>query len=271
MNSNGAVARVHYAAADTVEYSVRLRRSLRAIRAACHRNSDSVLLVLFGSRARVGKASRNSDADFYHIVWKDKWAGINYDVVDKAGRVQAGLRRYTVLTDTTRTFKKYGNLYGTPEYWALREGHVVYEARGADRVKSGIVDYSRTDVRACAPRWLGMAKRHLSEGQTYADKYNGGRVNANFTCHMAHKSIEDSIKAVLLNYRVKFPFIRDLRALCGLRPSVSQMTKELDFEHVDGWHARWKRRHARPLTQNDCDDAIRSAQSIYEKAAGMVA
>ena len=270
MDSNDVVMRMNGTGNDTVEYSARLRRSLRAIRAACGRNPDSVLLMLFGSRAR-GGASGKSDADFYHIVRKDKWADANYGVVDRAGRMPSGLRRYTVLVDTTRTFKKYGNLYGTAEYWALLEGHVVYEAPGAGRVKSGIVDYSRADVRECAPRWLGLARRHLSEARTYADKYRGGRVDADFSCHMARKSIEDSVKAVLLHDRVKFPFVRSLRALCGLHPSVSRITKELDLGRVDGWHARHKRGRAHPLTQNDYDDAIRSAQFIYEKAANIMA
>ena len=271
MKPHGAVLRAHDAASGAAEYSARLRRSLRAIRAACSANPDSVLVVLFGSRAR-GGASRGSDADFYHVVRKDKWADASYDVISRAGRVPAGLRRYTVLTDTTRTFGKYGNLYGTAEYWALREGRVIYEARGARRVKSGIIDYSKADVRACAPRWLNMAGRHLSEGLTYADKYNGGRTDADFTCHMARKSIEDSVKAVLLNDRVKFPFVRDLRALCGMSPHTSRMTRELDLGRADGWHMRQKRRRrARPLTQNDSDYAVRSAQSIYEKAANMMA
>lgn len=267
MDLNGAATLVYDTADGAAEYSGRLRRSLRAIRAACSGNADSVLLVLFGSRAR-GTASTNSDADFYHIVRKDKWAGANYGAISRAGRVPGGLRRYTVLTDTTRTFRKYGNLYGTAEYWALREGHVIYEARGADRVKSGVVDYSKADVRGCAPRWLSLAKRHLSEGRTYTDKH--GRVDADFTCHMARKSIEDSVKAVLLNARVKFPFVRDLRALCDMQPLASRMTRGLDLERVDGWHMRWKRRLARPLAQDDYDEAIRSAQSIYEKAASMV-
>ncbi|MDE0090599.1 MAG: hypothetical protein OXP12_04500 [Thaumarchaeota archaeon] len=271
MDSNGAVTCMNDVIGDAMaEYSKRLQRSLRAIQVACDRNPDSVLLVLFGSRAR-GGASGKSDADFYHIVRKDKWSDANYGVVDRSGRVPSGLQRYTVLVDTIRTFEKYGNLYGTAEYWALREGHVVYEAPGAGRVKSRIIDYSKADVRVCAPRWLGLARRHLSEGRTYADKYRDGRVDADFTCHMARKSIEDSAKAVLLHDRVKFPFVRSLRVLCGLHPPVSQMTKDLDLDRVDSWHARHRRGRARPLTRNDYDDAMRSAQSIYEKAAGIMA
>ena len=270
MESHGVILRSDKAG-SAAEYSVRLRRSLRAIRTACSSNTNSVLVMLFGSRAR-GGATRGSDADFYHVVRKNKWADTSYDVISRAGRVPNGLRRYTVLTDTTRTFEKYGNLYGTAEYWALREGRVIYEGRGARNVKSGIIDYSKADVRVCAPRWLTMANRHLSEGSTYASRYNGGRADADFVCHMARKSIEDSVKAVLLNDRIRFPFVRDLRALCGMSTCASRMTKELDLGRADGWHMRWNRGRKRtgPLTRNDSDYAVRSAQFIYEKAANMV-
>ena len=265
MYSNGVVTCMQDGTNDMVEYSVRLQRSLRAIRDTCSKNPDSVLLVLFGSRAR-GTASMRSDVDLYHIVRKDKWADSNWSAISSAGRVPNGLQRYTVLTDTTQTFKKYGNLYGTAEYWALREGHIIYEARGADRVKSNIIDYSRADVRVCAEQWLNLAKQHLSEGRTYVD--NDGNMDVDFTCHMARKSIEDSVKAVLLNSRVKFPFVRDLRVLNDMLPLASRMMMGLDLERVDEWH--WRQRYTHSLTWGDYDEAVRSAQSIYEKASNVI-
>ena len=263
MNSNYTI--MQKASNGKVQYSTRLKRSLRAIRKACSMNPDSVLLVLFGSRAR-GTATKKSDADFYHIVRKNKWSDANWSALNK--QVSGGLQQqYTILTDTTRTFKKYGNLYGTAEYWALREGHVIYEAHGADCIYAGIVDYSKTDVKECSKQWLNLAKRHLTEGRTYTD--NNGLADTGFTCHMARKSINDSIKAILLNARIKFPFVRDFHTLCNMSPLTSDIIEKFDLERADGWHMRpWECGYPRHLfTQNDQSEAIRSAQAIYKMAA----
>lgn len=259
----------------------RLRRTMPAY-------EDTVLLILFGSRAR-GDYRRGSDIDLLHIVkggcnkWEQKHADIVRRNIGDArttaaipSATAAAVKRINVMVETTRSVKRKWNLRGTMEYWAMTDGVVIYARQPhADRLIGQY--HAITDLEA-SRRWLELSKRHMDDGRSYAKKYNGGTPDIHFTCLMMYRSIEDAVKSMLLSHGIIFHFTRSLNDMCGLLPAASAaVINTWDAGRIqDWWDRRWeqrwptRRRRVDPYDMSDYNYAVAAAQDIYDSAASIV-
>lgn len=174
------------------------RVSIDAIRRQIPGNADTQWVMVFGSQAR-GDQRPDSDLDVLHIVnrWCGKYNAVHYDVIrDIVRATPGGVRDVTVLVETPLTIQKYGNLYGSTEYNALREGRVVYGAEGAQHVHT----YEMPAAEA-ARRWLSRAYMQVLYGRQMKQEADRGA--------MWRMSVEYSLKSALCSRGVRFPFVRD--------------------------------------------------------------
>lgn len=186
----------------------RARVSIDAIRSKIPAHKDTEWVMVFGSQAR-GDQRPDSDLDILHIVsrWCSKYSDVHYRAIKDIIRgAPDGVQDVTILVETPLTIQKYGNLYGTTEYNALREGVVVYESKGAQRLHT----YEMSDAES-ARRWLSLAYMQVLYGRQMRREEDRRE--------MWQKSVTCSIKSLLRARGVRFSFVRDdPRALLALLP-----------------------------------------------------
>ncbi|MDE0267039.1 MAG: nucleotidyltransferase domain-containing protein [Thaumarchaeota archaeon] len=188
--------------------------SVDAIREKVSKNVDTQWVIVFGSQAR-GDQRPDSDLDILHIVRKgcDKNNDIHHRAIkDAVDGAAGGVKDVTILVETPITIQKYGNLYGSTEYNALREGVAVYESKNAQHIHT----YEMSNAEN-ARRWLSRAYMHILYGRQLA-KYKRPSARSGRDT-MWNLSVGDSLRSVLCSRGVKFPFTRDdLRRLHGWLP-----------------------------------------------------
>lgn len=123
--------------------------------------------------------------------------------------------------------------------------------------------------RADAPlRWLENARADLALAGVALPP--GGLYE--HLCFHAHQAAEKSLKAVLLQMGVEFPFTHNLQALFDLLPSDLR-TPSTIFEAVDlnpyAVAARYPG-ETEAVTKSDYRDAMRLADAVTQWAAGII-
>ncbi len=123
--------------------------------------------------------------------------------------------------------------------------------------------------RADAPlRWLENARADLALAGVALPP--GGLYE--HLCFHAHQAAEKSLKAVLLQEGVEFPFTHNLQALFDLLPTELQTPSHI-FEAVDLNPYAVATRYPgefEAVTENDHLDAMRLAEAVIQWAAGIV-
>ena len=220
---------------------------------------ELLLFIVFGSQVRNEEKSE-SDLDIL-CVTRTESRQFYESLHNAMAGARDGVRSATVLEHTPQTIGWNANLYGTPEYGALRGYHndesiILYRsddacdalddimaggAGGCRGDEDGHNEKDACDTDWCARQWLGRAKDRISEGLASAERRgNSDRDHAGFICYMMYESIDFSIKACLLHHGIMFPFTRDVSALYRMLPSGSRMP--VDFAELKEWSAYFDRR-----------------------------
>ncbi len=125
------------------------------------------------------------------------------------------------------------------------------------------------DQRADAPlRWLKNALADLALARVTLPP--GGLYE--HLCFHAHQAAEKSLKAVLLQTRIEFPFTHNLQALFDLLPSELHTPSRL-FEAVDLNPYSVATRYPNeiePVTESDYREALGLAETVTQWAEGIV-
>lgn len=231
-----------------------------------------LLFIIFGSQVRNTQTSE-SDLDILYVT-RTESKQFNEALHNTMVGARGGVNNATVFAHTPRTIKRNANLYGMPEYGALRghrkgESIILYRSDDAcdtlDLVMAGGVGGCRgdedghnkkdvCDTAWCARRWLDMSEKLISDGRSYAGKHCHGANDgdhARSVCFMMQRSIDHAIRARLLHHNILFPFTRDIRALHGMLPPESRMPLDFDAllhwgDHPNGRAGRTLNRHAPP-------------------------
>ncbi|MCE2499148.1 MAG: hypothetical protein J4F28_09260 [Nitrosopumilaceae archaeon] len=279
--------------------------SVRAIKRALpfEPPGELLLFIIFGSQIRNTEAPE-SDLDILYVT-RTESKQFNEAVHDTLAGTRGGVKRATIFAHTPQTIKKYTNLYGTVEYGALRGHHdggsvILYRADNAcDELDGalpagvggcpgdGVDGHNKPDAEDTvlwARRWLIISEKSIADGLSYAKEHasdgDSGR-HAWVVRDAMYRSIECAIKACLLHHGVKFPFMRDIRALHAMLPPESRMPLDpgLDLGVLWRWDGRPDRRSRRTAgrhtshydcTRSDADAATGAAQATYALVSEMV-
>ena len=253
---------------------------------------ELLLLIIFGSQVR-NEEKPESDLDILCVTRtgsKSFYEALHKTMAEKSD----GVRGATVLEHTPQTIGRNANLYGMPEYGALRGYHngesvILYRSKDAcselDGIMAGGVGGCRGDMDGhnekdecdtdwCARQWFDISGKLISDGLSRAeearredDDNDGGGRRAKSICTLMHRSIDHAIRACLLHHDVMFPFTRDTCELYGLLPPEGRMPLDLDaLRHWDSYsnrHAgRMQNGHdsCNNYTMHDADVAIDAAK-----------
>ena len=212
---------------------------------------ELLLLMVFGSQVR-NTETPDSDLDILYVS-RTGSGRLRESLNGALSGARGGVPEATVFAYTPQTLEKYANLYGMPEYHALR-GHgsaILYRSPDACRVLDpltaagvgGCPDDGRhrpdvQDFALWARRWLDRARHFLPP----APRAAGGGLGSASACHMACVSIDCAVKACLLHHRIPFPFTRDIRALCHMLPAACR--PPLDPAALSHWSRTCDKRGA---------------------------
>ena len=187
----------------------RAQKAVEELRAALPSNPSTVAAYVTGSQV-IGTATEHSDLDIYHIVRGAKWDLRHWDVINGA---VGNIMDVDVIVDSVESLDRSVNVYGTFEYWAVREGVVIYYDDGSADWRT-VLDTVADNVCLpdCAPKWLDFAEWCKNEGDTYIRK--GGLGNT-FPCIIYRRSVSASIMAALTYDDVRFPHMKRLADLAG--------------------------------------------------------
>lgn len=229
--------------------------SINGIVEAARNTAGTVMVVVFGSQAR-GTATARSDLDVLYVA-QNRHVEL-YDLFEKAIRRPQGIEKHSLFGHTAHSIKKKMNIYGTMEYWAMREGAIIYlDDKRAGSVLRRLVDYEddASLLSACAGEWLKIAERYYSDGATYEKKY---RRDDDFTCHMMYLSISSMIKSMLVLDGIRFPFTRTLKPLYDLLPDKSMIVDACSLDLISTWQEGPVHKNHQETVQ-----ALRLTQNIY--------
>ena len=226
--------------------------SINAVAMEARKTPDVVMVVVFGSQAR-GTATPHSDLDVLYVK-RNRRAKL-YDLFEKAIRRPQGIDRYTLFDHTAHSIKKKMNVYGTMEYWAMREGVIVYQSRQAGPILKRLANYDHDSLSACTREWFRTAEKYYADGVSYEEKY---RRDDDFTCHMMYLSVTSLIKSVLVHNEIRFPFSRTLKPLYDLLPDKSTITNTCSLDLISSWQEGPVHK-----SHHEAMQAARLAQKIY--------
>ncbi len=203
---------------------------------------------MFGSHAR-GDAGEASDIDLLVIVEEGVDRLETYCEVKKMPD-----RKADVVVDTPSTFKQYGKIRGRVEYYAIREGIVVYERPDAEKI-IGVIKEAEPDEQT--NYWLEAANAKLKEAIQ-------NEIYPMYACFHAYESINFSIKAMLARERIDYGFMRGLEQMYGLLPSQSVH----DLARATKWRLAYESliTHKDEVTEQDALDGIKMATKMYDEA-----
>ena len=235
----------------------RAQRAVESLREALPRNPATVAAYVTGSQAR-GTATERSDLDIYHIVRGNKWNFAHWDTVTDA---VGDIIEVDVIVDSMESLGRSVNMYGSFEYWAIREGVVAYSDGSADW--RAVRDMVQDDVCLpdCAPKWLEFAERCRNAGDD--DLLEGGS-HSEFACIRYRRSVLVSIMAALTHDNVRFPHMRRLTDLAEMMRDGS-VVRGHDLGLVDGWVPSALHGEVGP-TAGEVRAGARMARSIYDAA-----
>ena len=230
-----------------------VRAAVEALRGVA-RDSNVAMMVVFGSQAR-GDARSDSDLDMLYVMRHSD----PFDEIDEAIK-QSGVHS-TIIPHTAASLKREMNLYGRMEYWAMREGVVIHDGTRAGSILRHVVRHDSDSVRACAPRWMRVARSYFTSIKAYERR--GGRDNG-FRCYMSYFAAASAIKAILTHNGVLFPFTRTLRPLYEMLPDRSIVDDVCGLDTVQSWERRPSDRDNR--TRSEALEASKLAKIIYVNA-----
>ena len=208
-----------------------------------------IRLILFGSYARMN-ANESSDIDLLVIV-DEKNDRLETHCMIK--HILNGIDT-SIVVETPNTIKQHGKMQGTVQYYAVREGLVLYQRDDSDQL---IGDIDNAGYAEQTEYWLAVAETQLKE----AARFNG---NYMLSCRMIYDSINSSIKAMLAYEHVNYEFTRDLNKMNKLL--LNQF--DHDLIRASTWRGSFKPLKSREnkVTDQDVNDGIKMATKIYDKA-----
>lgn len=249
-----------------------------------------LLFIVFGSQAR-GTETTDSDLDIMYVTRRES-PRFYKTVHDTVLGADGGVKAASIFPHTPESVKRDANLYGMPEYGALRGcrdgGSVIlYRSKDAcgalDGIMAGGVGGCRgdedghnrpdaCDTAWCARQYLGKSEKVMSDGLSAAAKYGGSAddgAHVGSVCFMMWWSINHAIRACLLHHGIMFPFTRDVRELHGMLPPGSRMP--LDFGALEHWYAHHTEslaamREGRPPRHDYTGDDMKAAVGAARKA-----
>lgn len=215
-------------------------------------NTDVILVMAFGSQVR-GDHHANSDLDILHIDDKHTTLTMN-----QLCNIMGNAMNYTILHYKKSGILDWGRLYGRPEYRALREGMIIYkkEPQASVLLKKINVEYTQ---KQAVRRYLKFAKSDMQDVTDYFAK------DANWACCILHRAMDSSIKALLLQQGVKFPFMRSsVRAYCDLLP-IGVKKQIISLLPTEKRLKKWNQAlRGKQLNQNEYKHAKNISKNIYD-------
>ena len=224
-----------------------------------------IRLILFGSQARMD-ADKDSDIDLLVIIDENpakhkkynKPSDISEDEAYKLqtwGEIKNMLdgKNTDVVVETPNTIKQRGKIQGSVQYYAVREGIVLYERDDSDQLTIGIKDAGYDEQ---TEHWLVVAKAKLKE----VAEFNG---NCMLSCFRIYESINASMKAMLAYEHINYEFTRDLNSMNKLL--LTPFTH--DLVRASTWRRSFKplKNHKNEVTDQDINDGTIMATEIYDK------
>ncbi len=233
--------------------------------------SHVIQLILFGSQANMS-ANESSDIDLLVIIDESPPKG-------KKVHEQSDISEYTeyrlqtwcdikdmingkntdVVVETPNTIKQHGKIPGTVQYYAIREGIVLYERDNSDQL-IGNVDNKIAGHNEQTEYWIAKAKSQLKDAIRFD--------NHILSCPMIYNSINSSIKAMLTYEHTNYEFMRDLDKMNKLLLNKF----DYDFSRISTWRGSFKssktcnnNNNNNKVTDQDIKDGITMAAEIYNK------
>ncbi len=245
-----------------------------------------LLFIIFGSQVR-NTQSPDSDLDILCIT-RTGSKKFYESLCNVLAGTRGGVKQATVFEHTPRTIGRNANLYGTPEYHALRDYHkgesrILYRSPVACRALDPLLPAGvggcpanghngpdTCDTAWCADWYLRISARRLSAGRSWARSTDNLGLNLEPACNTLYDSIGHSMKACLLARRIMFPYARDQRVLYGLLPPDCRPSPDLDLGALHHWGSRRIKLGSRTYEPQDVDRATRSARRMYSLASKLV-
>ena len=208
-----------------------------------------IRLILFGSQARMD-ANKDSDIDLLVIVDEKNDRFETYCMI----KYVLDWKDTNVVVETPSTIKHHGKMRGCIQYYAVREGLVLYQRDDSDQL---IGDIDNAGYAEQTEYWLAVAETQLKE----AARFNG---NYMLSCRMIYDSINSSTKAMLAYEQVNYEFTRDLNKMNKLLSNRF----DHDLIRASTWRGSVKPLKPREnkVTDQDVKDGMRMATKIYDKA-----
>lgn len=248
--------------------------------------ADLLLFVIFGSQVR-NTQTPESDPDILYIT-RTNPGKFSKSLCRTLAGTRGGVRTATVFEHTSYTIGRNANLYGSPEYHALRghrtgESRILYRSPRACRAldpllaagvggcpANGHNDTDICDTEWCADWYLRISALRLSAGRSWARSTDNLGPNLEPACNSLYDSIGHSVKACLLSRRIMFPYARDIRDLYRLLPPDCRPVPGLDLDALHHWGARRIKLGSRMYTPQDAAKSVHAARRMYSFASKTV-
>ena len=208
-----------------------------------------IRLILFGSQARMD-ADKDSDIDLLVIVDEKNDRFETYCMI----KYMLDWKDTSVVVETPSTIKHHGKMRGCIQYYAVREGLVLYQRDDSDQL---IGDINNAVHAEQTEYWLAVAEAKLKE----ATKFKRDRV---LSCFRIYESIGASIKAMLAHEQVNYEFTRDLNKMNELLLNRF----DHDLIRASTWRGSFKPLKPREnkVTDQDVNDGVTMAIKIYDES-----